>query len=73
MKFWSMPVLAVCFLCVLTISLASATTVPPLPAAFFPSNNFTFNEVLEGTEVIHEFVVQNKGTAPLNIPKVQTS
>ena len=42
------------------------------PAAFFPQTLYEFSPVLDGTEVVHEFVVQNKGTATLNIDRVKT-
>jgi hypothetical protein len=32
---------------------------------------FDFGEILEGTEVEHEFIVRNTGTADLNIERVQ--
>ncbi|MFZ2631549.1 MAG: hypothetical protein WA081_15170 [Desulfosalsimonadaceae bacterium] len=42
------------------------------PRAFLPVTHFEFPPVFEGQEVRHEFVIQNKGTAPLNITDVQT-
>jgi len=44
-----------------------------LPSAFLPEKSFTFPEVVEGTEVLHEFPILNKGPGPLKILKVQTS
>ena len=43
-----------------------------LPLAFLPSLRYEFKPVMEGREVIHDFVVQNKGSAPLEIQKVKT-
>ena len=43
------------------------------PVAFFPQTRYEFSPVLDGTEVVHEFIVQNKGTAALNIDRVKTS
>lgn len=45
---------------------------PPVPQAFLPVTHFEFPPVFEGQAVHHEFVIQNKGTAPLNITDVQT-
>ena len=45
---------------------------PAVPAAFLPSKNFKFEPVVEGTRVTHDFVIQNKGKAPLFIHKVKT-
>jgi len=40
--------------------------------AFFPETSYEFSAVLDGAEVIHEFVVQNKGTETLKIERVKT-
>jgi hypothetical protein len=42
------------------------------PVAFFPQTLYEFSPVLDGAKVVHEFVVQNKGGAPLNIERVKT-
>ena len=42
------------------------------PSAFFPQTHHEFSPVLEGTEVVHDFVIQNKGTATLNVERVKT-
>ena len=42
------------------------------PAAFFPQTLYEFSPVLDGAKVVHEFVVQNKGSATLNIERVKT-
>ena len=42
------------------------------PAAFFPQTLYEFSPVLDGANVVHEFSVQNKGTATLNIERVKT-
>jgi hypothetical protein len=42
------------------------------PVAFFPQTLYEFSPVLDGTKVVHEFVVQNKGSATLNIERVKT-
>ena len=42
------------------------------PAVVFPQTLYEFSPVLDGAEVVHEFVVQNKGTATLNIERVKT-
>jgi hypothetical protein len=33
---------------------------------------YSFSPVLDGTEITHDFVIQNKGDAPLAIEKVRT-
>ena len=42
------------------------------PVAFFPQTLYEFSPVLDGAKVVHEFVVQNKGQATLNIERVKT-
>jgi len=51
-----------------------ADTMPAtqLPAAFLPAAAYHFEEVVEGTEIVHDFIIFNKGTGPLNIRKVET-
>ena len=42
------------------------------PAAVFPETSYEFPAVLDGAKVVHEFTIQNKGTAPLKVEKVKT-
>ena len=42
------------------------------PRAFFPATNYEFSPVLEGNKVVHEFIIQNKGNAPLKVERVKT-
>ena len=54
-------------------SISGQTTVSQKAAsAFLPVTNWEFNPVVDGKEVIHDFVIQNKGNAPLNITRVKT-
>jgi hypothetical protein len=48
----------------------SATTAAP--EAQFPERGFTFEAVVDGTTVSHEFPVKNTGKGPLAIRKVKT-
>ncbi len=43
-----------------------------LPVAVIESNVYDFGAVYEGADVIHEFVIQNKGDADLEITDVKT-
>jgi len=47
-------------------------TALKLPFAYLPSVNFEFEPVIEGKEVIHDFVIQNKGAALLQVQSVKT-
>jgi hypothetical protein len=42
------------------------------PSAFFPQNQYEFSQVLDGDKVVHDFVIQNRGTATLNVERVKT-
>ena len=42
------------------------------PALFFPEKAFEFAPVIDGVNVVHDFVVFNKGTLPLLIDNVRT-
>jgi len=40
------------------------------PSLFIPAPLYTFDAVFEGTPVLHDFIIQNKGTAALVVKKV---
>lgn len=42
------------------------------PKAYLADNVYEFPPILEGLEVIHEFVILNKGDEPLNIQNVKS-
>jgi hypothetical protein len=42
------------------------------PSVFVPESRYTFPTVIDGTEVTHDFTIQNKGDAALVIEKVKT-
>ena len=41
------------------------------PNALFLQTKYEFNPVLEGTDIHHDFVVENKGAAPLIINSIR--
>jgi hypothetical protein len=54
---------------------AAAQPNPPagdLPEAYFPQRAFEFEPVIDGVKVIHDFLVVNRGAAPLLIENVKT-
>ncbi len=53
-------------------STSPAPAAEPAPSVFFPSVAYHCKPVAEGIEVVHDFTVQNKGTAVLKIEKVRT-
>ena len=64
--------LAFCILFFETGSFGTENKTPNSPSVFVPESRFEFVPVLDGTEITHDFIVQNKGTAPLTIEKVRT-
>ncbi len=42
------------------------------PRADLLETVFAFEPVVEGTEIIHEFILQNRGDAPLKILKLES-
>lgn len=46
--------------------------ISSMPKIVLPETEFEFDAVHEGEEVRHYFIVQNKGTAPLEIVDVKT-
>ncbi len=47
-------------------------TAQGIPVAVAPESLYKFTSAMEGDEVLHDFVLQNKGTADLKITRVQT-
>ena len=41
-------------------------------SVFFPETRYEFSPVLEDTKVVHDFVIQNKGDATLQVQRVKT-
>jgi hypothetical protein len=64
--------LAFCILFFETASFGTENKTLNLPSVFVPESRFKFGPVLEGTEITHDFIVQNKGTSQLKIEKVRT-
>ena len=56
----------------LNVSIKAEDNVNTYPSAYLPVDNYEFDPVVEGAEIDHQFIIQNKGTADLNIEKVKT-
>jgi len=61
-----------CFLFLFTAFCIAGPDTPASPSAYFPEKSFTFDPVVDGTEIIHDFILQNKGAGTLSIGKVTT-
>ena len=55
-----------------TLCFGADEAAKELPFAFAPEPEYKFTSALDGDEVIHDFILQNKGTAELKIERVQT-
>ncbi len=63
---------ALCILFSVTNSSGAEKVIQKFPSAFVPVDSYEFAPVVDGTEITHDFIIQNKGTAPLKIEKVKT-
>ena len=62
-----------CFIFMFTVhSIASDDIDKRVPKAVLTEQIFAFKPVVEGTTVTHDFILQNRGTAPLVIQKIKT-
>lgn len=53
-------------------SAASDGATAGQPAVALPEVKFEFEPVVDGTEITHDFLIRNSGTAPLAIQQVKT-
>jgi hypothetical protein len=65
-------VLTCCILFFQNGSFGTEKNTLDVPPVFVPETRYKFGPVLEGTEITHDFIVQNKGSAPLKIETVRT-
>ena len=72
MKCKGLSVLAVMVGLILFTSVGFGAQDDSEPSVFFPQTRYEFSPVLDGTKIVHEFIVQNKGTATLKIERVKT-
>jgi hypothetical protein len=72
MRFKIVTVLSVALFLTLFAAVGFGTQDQPGPSAFFPQTSYEFSPVLDGAKVVHEFVIQNKGTDTLKVDRVKT-
>lgn len=75
-KFWGPGILIFILIFILVLftnAFAEKPEEEKMPEAYFPENTFTFEKILEGTDVTHDFVIKNNGNAPLTVEKVRTT
>ena len=56
--------------CLMVMASGAQNEVKGSPSVVFPDPGYEFDAVFEGIDVVHDFVVQNNGTATLDIQKV---
>ena len=69
---FTVPILVV-LMVLAPVAAAGEPSAEPAPKALFVEKSWKFESVLEGAEVVHDFVVKNQGQAPLKITNVRTS
>ncbi|UCD80499.1 MAG: hypothetical protein JSW26_03450 [Desulfobacterales bacterium] len=72
MRFNAIAILACSLFLTLFVAVGFGAQDDAQPSAFFPETNYEFSPVLDGTSVIHDFVIQNKGTGTLKVERVKT-
>ncbi len=61
-----------CILVSSAISYSAEDTTQKLPVVFLPEGSYEFEQTLSGSKIVHDFVIQNRGTATLEIKRVKT-
>ena len=56
--------------CLMVMAFGAKDEVKGSPSVFFSESGYEFDAVFEGIDVVHDFVIQNKGTATLDVKKV---
>lgn len=56
--------------CFMVLAFGAQDEVKASPSVVFPEPKYEFDAVFEGIDVMHDFVIQNKGTATLDVQKV---
>jgi hypothetical protein len=71
-KLLSIFLSVICILSFGSVVFGASQQTPPSPSVFVPESRYKFPTVLDGVEVTHDFIIQNKGDAELVIEKVKT-
>jgi hypothetical protein len=72
MKFISSMFSALCVFLTVTGVYGNEQTFKKGPLAFVTTPIYEFEPVVDGTKVFHDFIIRNRGTAPLEVQKVKT-
>jgi len=63
---------ALCILFSVTNSSRAEKVTQKFPSAFVPVDSYEFAPVVDGGEITHDFIIQNKGATPLEIENIKT-
>jgi len=69
-KIYMVAAVALCLS--LSVAVCFGAEKDAAPSVFFPETHYEFSPVLEDAAVVHNFVIQNKGNAMLNVDRVKT-
>jgi len=72
MKYCSRLVAIVALLIAFSSAVCFGAEKDATASVFFPESQYEFSPVLDGTQVVHDFVIQNKGNATLTVDRVKT-
>jgi uncharacterized membrane protein YciS (DUF1049 family) len=71
MKFRIFVIIAIAFFLAGT-TIGAENNLSVTPSVLVPHPKYNFESVVDGAQVIHDYVIQNKGAATLEILKVKT-
>ncbi|MBW2605335.1 MAG: hypothetical protein JRE28_13670 [Deltaproteobacteria bacterium] len=72
LKFFFIVFAVVCMMSFNSGAFGASKQIPTSPSVVVPESRYTFPAVIDGTEVTHDFIIQNKGDTLLVIEKVRT-
>ena len=72
MKLKTLGIVLCCMIFFTIYPVAAMNSAEKRPLAVITEQTYEFVPVVEGSLVTHDFIIQNKGTAPLVIEKVKT-
>ncbi|MBW1643388.1 MAG: DUF1573 domain-containing protein [Deltaproteobacteria bacterium] len=72
MKLKTLGIVLCCMIFFTIYPVAAKNSTVKRPLAVIQDQTYEFASVVEGSLVTHDFIIQNKGTAPLVIKKVKT-
>lgn len=61
-----------CCILLFLSAFAGGNDVKKVPAVVVPEAVYTFPRVVDGTQVVHDFILKNRGSATLKIQSVKT-